>query len=184
MQPWRRAAASLGARGRKGIGGLLLAAAGQGWQGRAGSSRLAHQSPPPPPTPPPSCLAARLPSLRGPGARLCTFHPWPSGLGGRSCAVVPGDPSRPGATRPEGLRLPLAGTGPAPALAGDLGAALAAGSPGSASLRRARDPGPHAVPREAKGDLGSGSPQLGKELALKFRGCFSFLVGDPLLVRL
>lgn len=88
--------------------------------------------------------------------------------------MVPGDPSRPGATRPEGLRLPLAGAGPAPALAGDLGAALAAGSPGSASLRRARDPGPHAVPREAKGDVGSGSPQLGKELALKFSRMFLF----------
>lgn len=186
MQPWGRGSLARRSRskGRRRVGGLLLRRPGR----RAGVG-LACPSPPPPPIPPPSCRPGRLPSCRGPVARLCTFHPWPAGLGrgaaARAAGAVrscPGTGAASAPPAPRGSACLRLGPRPAPARAENLGAALAAASRGTASPRRGRDPGPHKVPREAK-DLGSVSRQLGKELALKFRGGFSFLVGKPLLVR-
>ena len=94
--------------------GSFVAAAGQaGRGGRGGSGAPEH----PAATHPSSLLPARPPSLLPRPGRPPLYFPLlasraragSGGAGGRSCAVVPGDRSCPGATRPEGLRLPPAG---------------------------------------------------------------------------
>lgn len=161
-------------------------AGGQGWQGRAPRVRRARaplRHPLPSGLPPTS-----LP--RGPGARLCTFFPGPDGLarelqrGRRGLRGRARGPERPRRFPAQGLRLTRGRDRACAAGTGDLGAALAARSWGSPSPRRGRDPGPHAVPREARGDLGS--VRIGgswRKKLLSFEEVSHFLFVKPLFVR-
>lgn len=114
---------------------------------------------------PPACPSSPLPGL---GARLCTFLPWPAGS-----AVERLRGRRELRGRARGLetprRLPARGAPPEPGPGGGLrccgrrppgcaGCAVPLALPGA----EVGDPGPHAVPREAKEDLGSGSAAVGE----------------------
>lgn len=150
--PGARLPSSPPALGREAAGsGVFVAAAGPAGRGGRGG-RLASDAPGPPlVTPPPSALPPSLPPCAAQSPAFVLYSVGrPASLGrgaaARSCPGGLGVRRRPGASRPEGLRL--------------TGARTRSGWrpwSGVAIPRQGRDLGPRAVPREAKGGLGSGS---------------------------
>lgn len=138
-------------------------ASGQGW-----APRPARPSPPSPP--PPSRLLFLPPPWPGhpplyfPPSAGRRAQPWSGAKAARAAGAArlgPGGWRRPGASLPEGLRLSRGGRGPArPRPETSLLRWLR--GPPALPCAAVWDPGPHAVPREAKGDLGSGSAAVGE----------------------